>query len=302
MAMDKKHVIALGFFDGVHLGHRALMEKTLEIAEKYDYIPSVITFDAHPMSRVTGKNVPLINSPEERASLIRRLFGISDVIFLHFDDEMVHMPWEEFTDRLVEDFNAGYLVCGHDHKFGYKGIGTADKLKEHCKKIGIGCSVVPAVTVNGERISSTLIRKLISDGDMEEAVKLLGHPHVLTDIVRSGRKLGRTIDFPTVNMEFGSNVLVPRHGVYAAIATLEDGSRWHGVTNVGVRPTVDNSGRVTAETFIVGYSGNLYGRTVRIEFYRFERPEMKFKDINELKARITLDAENIKAYFKNMGM
>ena len=151
--MEKKHVIALGFFDGVHLGHRALMEKTLEIAEKYDYIPSVITFDAHPLSQVTGKNVPLINSPEDRAGLIRRMFGISDVILLHFDSEMVHMPWEEFADRLIGDFNAGYLVCGHDHKFGYKGLGTAEKLEEHCKSLGIGCSVVPAVTADGERIS-----------------------------------------------------------------------------------------------------------------------------------------------------
>ena len=302
MVKGKKHVIALGFFDGVHLGHRALMEKTLEIAEKYDYIPSVITYDAHPKSQVMGKSVPLINSPAERTALIRRMFGISDVILLHFDGETVHMPWEEFTQRIIEDFNVGYLVCGHDHKFGYKGLGTAEKLKEYCEDIGVGCSIVPAVTVDGERVSSTMIRELIAQGKMEAAVRLLGHPHVLTDVVRSGRKLGRTINFPTVNMEFGPNVLVPRHGVYATIAVLEDGSRWHGVTNVGVRPTVDDSGRVTAETYIIGYSGNLYGRIVRIEFYRFQRPEMKFKDVNELKARIAMDADDIQAYFRSMGM
>ena len=298
--MENGHVIALGFFDGVHLGHGALIKKAVEVSESTGLIPTVITFDSHPMSMVFGKNVPLITSAEDRAGLIRRLYGVSDVVFLRFDREMMNMPWDEFMKSVVENFNGAHLVCGHDYSFGYKGMGNTERLREFCEKRGVGCDVVPPVTLDGERVSSTLIRELIAAGKIEEANRYLGHRHVLTDIVRSGRRLGRTINAPTINMQFGKGVIIPRHGVYATMVTLEDGTVWRGVTNVGVRPTVDDSGRVTAETYMLGYSGNLYGRTVRLDFYKFMRPEMKFADIGQLKDRIHADAESIDRYFEQI--
>lgn len=298
--MENGHVIALGFFDGVHMGHAALIKKTVEIAEKNNLTPSVITFDAHPLTMVCGKKVPLITSAEDRAGLIRRMFGISDVIFLHFDDEMMRMPWDEFMNKIVVNFNASHLVCGHDYSFGYKGLGNTERLRQFCSEHSIGCDIVSPVTLDGNRISSTIIRELISKGEIEAANRYLGHDHVLTDIVRSGRKLGRTINAPTINMCFSDSVIEPKYGVYATIVTLEDGTNWRGVTNVGVRPTVDNSGIVTAETYILGYSGNLYGRTVRLEFCKFMRPEMRFSSIEQLKERIHTDAENIDNYFNSL--
>ena len=300
--MENRHVIALGFFDGVHLGHGALIKKAVEISGETGLIPTVITFDSHPMSMVFGKNVPLITSAEDRAGLIRRLFGVSDVVFLRFDREMMNMPWREFMDSVVKNFNGAHLVCGHDYSFGYKGMGNTERLMEFCGEKGIGCDVVPPVMLDGERVSSTIIRELIADGRIEDANRYLGHRHVLTDIVRSGRKLGRTINAPTINMQFGKGVIVPRHGVYATTATLEDGTVWRGVTNVGVRPTVDDSGRVTAETYMLGYSGNLYGRTVRLDFWKFMRPEIKFSDIEQLKERIHADAADIDRYFDAAGI
>lgn len=298
--MTKKYVIALGFFDGVHLGHAGLMERVVEISKEKGYVPAVVTFDTHPFSKITGKDIPLISSPEDRAGIIRRKFGIKEVVFLRFDDELMHMHWTDFADNLINNFNPAHFVCGHDYSFGYKGEGEAEMLKELCKERGIGCDIVPPVKMDGIRISSTLIRDYILEGDMEEANRHLGHAHVLTDIVRSGRKLGRTINAPTINMQFARGVIVPKHGVYATKVILDDGSIYRGVTNVGVRPTVENAGNVNAETYILNYSGNLYGRSVRIEFYKFIRPEMKFADVHELKAQIKQDALSVEAYFDNL--
>lgn len=297
---DTKRVIALGFFDGLHIGHSALMERVLKISGERNLMPSVITFDVHPMSMVTGRQIPLINSCEDRAGLIHRIFGIKNVIILHFDNETMHMPWAEFVEHLSTEFNAVYLVAGHDFRFGYKGTGNAEKLQEKSRELGLGCDIIPAVKYKGITSSSTLIRRLIAEGDMEQANEFLGHPHVLTDIVHYGYRLGRTLGTPTINMCFSEGVLIPAFGVYATRVYLDDGSEHIGVTNIGVRPTVNFSDNVTAETYILNFSGNLYGKMVRIEFYKRLRPEKTFANIQELKTQICKDAESAEEYFNNL--
>lgn len=297
---EQKRAIALGFFDGVHIGHSALLRRVLAVSEERGYIPSVLTFDSHPMSMVTGKSVKLINSPEDRAGLISRIFGIDDVISIHFDEETMRMPWDEFTERLVSRWNAGHLVVGHDHRFGYKGQGTPEKLAEKCAEMGIGCDIIAPVIHDGVISSSTYIRGLLENGDTERANEYLGHPHVLTGVVASGYKLGRTIGFPTVNMTFPDGVLIPAHGVYATKVQLP-GGEYAGVTNIGTRPTVSDGERVTAETYILDFSGNLYGKAVRIEFYKMLRPEMKFDSVDGLKAQIALDVESVREIIKTIG-
>ena len=298
--VEKKRVIALGFFDGLHIGHSALMKKTLEVGAAEDLIPSVITFDMHPLSLISGETVPLINSPEDRAELIHREFGIDDIIFLHFDKETSNMPWDEFIGHLVTEFGARRLVAGHDFRFGSGGKGNSELLGQKCQELGIGCDIVPEVKHDGITCSSTYIRKLISEGDMERANVFLGHPHVLTDVVRYGFKLGRTLGTPTINMCFESGVLVPAFGVYATKVFLGGGEQI-GVTNVGIRPTVDNSDQITAETHILNYQGNLYGRLVRIEFHTHLRPEVKFADIDQLKKQIQKDCDTAQRYFDKKG-
>ena len=294
---DKRRVIALGFFDGIHIGHSALMQKVLMRSGETGLIPSVITFDAHPASLITGKTVPLINSSEDRAGLIHRMFGIDDIIFLHFDKETERMSWAEFAQHLFNEFGARHLVAGHDFTFGYKGEGNAERLVEKCAALGIGCDIIPEVRHGDVLSSSTHIRQLISDGDIEEAAAFLGHPHVLTDIVRYGYRLGRTLGTPTINMCFQDGVLIPAFGVYATRVYLHDDSEHIGVTNVGVRPTVGGFDRVTAETHILNFRGNLYGKPVRIEFYKRLRPEIKFSGKEELKAQIQIDCRTAQEYF-----
>ena len=298
--MERKYAVALGFFDGVHIGHGALIKKACERAREKGILPAVLTFDTHPMSKITGVSEPMLTSEEDREGVIEREYGVSDVIVLPFDDDMMRMPWRDFAEFIIEKYNARHLVCGHDYTFGYKGEGKAEMLKSICDEKGIGCDIIPAVLLDGVRVSSTLIRGLIADGKIREANKHLGHPHVLTDVVRSGKKLGRIIGSPTVNMQFEKGIIIPKHGVYATKVYLEDGSILRGVTNVGVRPTVENTDNVNAETYILNYSGDLYGKTVRIEFYDFVRPEMKFESVEDLKAQIQRDAVSVDTYFDSI--
>jgi len=296
--IQKKRVIALGYFDGIHIGHAALMKRVIEIGDDTKLVPSVITFDSHPRSLVDGRVVPLINSPEDRAGLIRRVFGIDDIIFLHFDKNTVSMSWSKFIDHLVEEFGARHLVAGFDFKFGFGAKGSGEMLADKCNEVGIGCDIISNIQFDGVSSSSTYIRELLKTGDMERANHFLGHPHVLTDIVRYGYKLGRTLDAPTINMRFAPGVLIPAFGVYATKVYFDDGSENIGVTNIGVRPTVDNSGHVTAETHILDFQRNLYGHQVRVEFYKRIRPEVKFNNVDELKAQIYADCESTRIYFQ----
>ncbi len=297
---DIPRVIALGFFDGVHIGHSALLEKTRKLALEKGVTPAVMTFDTHPGTMVSGEPVPLINSPEDRALIIREVFGIEDVIFLHFDDSTRHMDWEQFVLHLKNDFGAVHVVAGHDFHFGYKGQGNPERLQAKCAELGIGCDIIPKVSFDGITISSTYIRGLLQQGDVERAGLFLGHPHILTDEVRVGYKLGRTIGAPTINMRFPENVLIPKHGVYAAMVHLPDGSRHYAVTNVGVRPTVGGKDAVSVESYILDYSGNLYGQRIRLEFYKFLRPETKFESVDALQAQIQKDAEDAASYIDEM--
>lgn len=294
---EKKRVIALGFFDGIHIGHSALMRKVLERGKNKNLIPSVITFDTHPLSLISGKSVPLINSPEDRAGLIHRIFGIDDMIFLHFDRQTANMPWDSFIDHLVDEFGARHLVAGHDFRFGKGGAGNSALLSEKCRETHIGCDIVSEVKYDNMICSSTYIRRLLQDGDIERANAFLGHPHVLTDVVRYGYRLGRTLGTPTINMCFSEGTLIPAFGVYATRVFLDNDARHTGVTNIGVRPTVDDSGLTTAETHILDFQANLYGRQVRVEFYSRLRPEIKFNGVEDLKAQIQKDCIAARSYF-----
>lgn len=297
--MGKKRVIALGFFDGIHIGHAALLRRTKERAAEIGATPSALSFDVHPDTLVFGREVQLINSAAGRADLIRRLFGIESVIFIHFNETVMRMPWQEFVQTLITEMDAAWVIVGHDFRFGWKGEGTAERLKAYCAEHGLGCDIIPAVTLDGRVVSSTYIRDLIAAGEMEQANRYLGHPHTLVDTVHYGYRLGTKMGTPTINMRFPDGVIVPRFGVYAAKAFLEDGSEHMAVTNVGVRPTVSGDDRVSVESYILDFSGNLYDRQVRVEFHAFLRPEQRFDGIDALKAQILRDAEATRAYFAN---
>ena len=240
----RKCVLSLGFFDGVHRGHAALLNRTIERAEALGVEGAVMTFDTHPDTLVQGTPVPLINSAPDRANLIRRLFGIDRVEFFRFTEETMHMPWEEFLRSIHAEL-------------GVVGEGNTGRLRDYCAANGLTCDVVDKVELDGITVSSTYIRSLLREGDMLRAEYFMGHPHFLTDVVRHGHRLGHH----------------------------------PAVTNIGVRPTVSSEPVVTVESHLLGFDGNLYGRTLALEFFDFLRPERRFADLDELGAQIARDGE-----------
>ena len=296
----KERVIALGFFDGVHLGHAALLRRTVEEAQKRGATPAVFTFDRPPKEVVTGVPCPLIASPEDRKGLLEREFGIKDVLMVPFDREMMTTPWDEFVTKiLVARYHAVHLVAGHDHHFGHKNQGSPELLVEKCAELGLGCDIIPKVELDGITVSSTYIRSLVGMGQMARAERYLGHPHVLTQEVRHGRRIGHTIGVPTINLVVPPHVLVPSHGVYVTRVFLPDGESYPAVTNVGTRPTVNNGTDITVEPWLLGFDGDLYGARVRVEFHKRLRDEIRFDSLDALRDQIQKDAKATMEYVEN---
>ena len=237
-------------------------------------------------------------SAVDTQALLRRLYGIDRIILAPFDRDMMTMSWEDFvTEVLVKRYGAVHLVAGHDHRFGHKNAGNAQLLQEKCAQLGLGCDIIPEVVHDGITVSSTYIRTLVEAGDVERAAEFLGHRHCLSRTVEHGQRLGRTIGIPTVNLTMPPHVLVPAHGVYITRVHLPDGRSFAGVTNVGTRPTVNNGSDLTVESWMLDFDGDLYGQTIRVEFYQHLRDEIRFDSLEELKAQIESDALKVRAYF-----
>ena len=288
-----KRVFALGFFDGVHLGHQALLGECVRLAEKLGAQTAAITFDRHPRSLFDQTPPPLISTAASRDLLLRR-YGIDFVRVFPVTREIMGMPWRKFLAEMMACGAVGF-VCGDDFHFGRSNEGSVQALKEFCGQRGMPCVVVPEQTVGGKRISSTYIRRQIETGDMETAMRFLGHPHIISGIVVPGRQLGRTLGIPTANILLEPGLVVPKFGVYAC-RCLVDGESYAAVTNVGTRPTVSGVG-VTVEPWLLNYEGDLYGREITLEFCRFLRPETKFGSLEELKNQIHRDAQTTREYF-----
>ena len=293
-----RRALAMGFFDGVHIGHAALLEEAKQRAAELDAVPSVLSFDVHPDNLIFNRETHLINDARGREEIIRRCFDIDNVVFLHFNRHIMNMPWEVFAVRIIEELNVCCFIVGYDFTFGRGGEGNGSKLRSYCAERGIPVEIIDPVMLDGQIVSSTLIREMIEAGNIEQANRFLGHPHCLYDTVHSGYHIGRKLEAPTINMFFPDGVIVPRHGVYAAKVALPDGETYPAVTNIGIRPTFSDDGKVSVESHLIGFDGNLYGVPTRIDFYHFIRPELKFDGFDELSAQIRKDAEAAAVFLK----
>lgn len=291
--MKQKKIFALGFFDGVHLGHQALLHACHQLATQQGAVPCAVTFDMLPGAVLLNAQSNMLNTAQDRRMLLHQ-FGMEEVLLLKADQQTLSMSWTAFLEMLIADGAVGF-VCGYDFRFGHKGEGTAEKLSAFAQEQGLACIIVPEQTMDGEKISSTRIRELLEQGDVERATTLLRHPHILSGTVVSGQKLGRTIGIPTANLELPEELVKPAFGVYACKAWV-DGSYYTAVTNIGTRPTVDGQG-VTIEPWILDFDGDLYGKEITLEFHKFLRPEQKFSDLDELKAQIQTDAAETRKFF-----
>ena len=290
LRQTKRRIYALGFFDGVHLGHRVLLQACGHLAQRMGCESGAVTFANHPDALVSGKAPKLLNTIEERKRDL-----CTHTLVLPFDEQLRNMPWQDFLEMLLEQ-NAGGFVCGADFRFGRGGEGNAETLADFCRERGLPWAIVPEQALDGVRISSTHIRNLVEAGDMETAAKFLGRAHYISGIVVSGRQLGRTIGVPTANVLIPAEVVVPKKGVYAT-ECLVDGVRHKAVTNIGSRPTVEGH-QVRAESWLLDFDGDLYGKHMTVLFHHFLRPEQKFASLEALKAQIQQDAAQTRALLR----
>lgn len=282
-------VLALGNFDGVHLGHAHLIRAAH--AARPDAPLGVVTFEPHPRQVFRPDDPPfrLTDSAERAAALA--VLGVRHVIEIHFDTTFSDMTADQFvTDLLHKALDARHLACGADFAFGHRRGGDTTFLAERAEALDIGLSLVPALEDNSGPISSSRVRRALQDGYPERATALLGRPWAITGPVAQGEQRGRTIGFPTANIALG-RFLEPARGVYAVTARLPDGRIVPGVANVGRRPTVNDGNESRLEAHLFDFDGDLYGVVLAVSLHYFLRPEQKFSSFGALRAQIAVDAE-----------
>lgn len=278
--------LALGFFDCVHRGHAALISKTVALAKEKNALSCVMTFADNPYPFLS-KGEKLIFTFSERTKLFESA-GVQAVFAVPFSKELMQTPKQEFLNLITSRLNVKGVVCGYDYKFGTGAEGDTEYLASFCNGLGISCNVVPPVMYNGLRVSSTLIKSKLLCGDIEQAAELLEHSYFIEGEVCHGRGVGRLFDFPTANVDYGSDKLLPKDGVYATVSSV-DGKKYKSVTNVGNKPTFNEYG-ATVETMLSEFGGDLYGKLIRVEFVRRLRDIKKFATPQELKNQIYSDA------------
>jgi riboflavin kinase/FMN adenylyltransferase len=281
--------LAIGVFDGVHLGHQAVISTSARHAKEAGGTPVVVTFDPHPAKVLRPDDAPhLLTATQHKIALIRDL-GVAHLLVLQFDRQFAATPPEEFVRQLVTNSDPLREICvGHEWSFGRGRAGNLALLKELGAAADFDVVGVPAVTLNGEVVSSTAIRRAIADGDLIKATQMLGREYTILGTVKAGEKLGRKLGFPTANLSAHSEQFPP-NGVYVAEARLA-GALYRGVANLGYRPTVStgNPARLL-ELHLFDLNKDIYGEEVEVRFLRYLRPEQKFENVDALAAQIALD-------------
>ena len=283
---SKKTAVALGLFDGVHLGHRAVLKIACE-QKKSGLIPAVFTFVPESAAYKPDSSAGYIYGLKKKLTLIGEC-GIVRMEVLPF--RLVQgMSGEEFAQRVLRDrMNAAFVCCGRDFRFGNGASCGVSELMEFGKSCGFDVQTADDVKSGDVTVSSSVIRKMLTDGDIQGANALLGKPYTILGNVVDGNHIGRTIDFPTINQNFSEGQLVPHYGVYSGSVCV-DGEVYRTVTNIGVKPTIAGERRPLAETHIIGYSGDLYGRELCVGLKGFIRGERRFGSLDELRKQIAKD-------------
>lgn len=289
---DKKTAVAMGIFDGVHKGHRAVFDRAKDY-RKDEIFPAVFTFVTESIMHKHDSQYSFIIPNDKKLSLADQ-YGMEYVCCPDFAD-VRDMSAEQFVSEiLVGKLNAAAVVCGPEFRFGKGASSGTETLRQLGDKFGFTVETVEPVNIDNIKVSSTIIKELISSGDIKKANALLGYSFSVDSTVVHGNEIGRTIDFPTLNQEFLPGQVIPRYGVYAT-ETVFDGTSYASVTNVGVKPTVAGSSPPLAETHILGFSGDLYERNPEVRFNEFIRPECRFGSLEELRAQIRKDIQTASA-------
>ena len=294
-------VLTLGVFDGLHLGHQRIMQTVVERAKAVNAVATAITFDPHPRAVLHPESAPpLLQTLDQRLANFKVL-GIEQAIVVAFDREFAAQPAEDFLTNVVHDrLHAKEVYLGKGFAFGKNRGGNIDLLRQMSENLGFFADEVDEVTLRGKRISSSKIRDLLAEGKINIARRMLGRPYGVEGVIVRGNRRGHTIGFPTANLH-PHNRVIPKFGVYAT-ATLIDGKWRRSITNIGVRPTFENTAEPSIETYLFDFDGDLYGDVLRVRFLHRIRDERKFSGVDELKAQIEKDTKRALNYFEHKGV
>jgi len=294
-------VLTLGVFDGLHLGHQRIMQTVAERAKAVNAVATAITFDPHPRAVLHPESAPpLLQTLDQRLANFEVL-GIEQTIVIAFDREFASQPAEDFLCNVVHDrLHAKEVYLGKGFAFGKNRGGNIDLLRRMSKELGFFADEVEEVTLRGKRISSSTIRRLLADGQVNLARRMLGRPYGVEGVIVRGNRRGHTIGFPTANLH-PHNRVIPKFGVYAT-ATLINGKWRRSITNIGIRPTFEKTAEPSIETYLFDFDGDLYGDVLRVRFLHRIRDERKFSGIDELKAQIEKDTRRALNYFERQGV
>lgn len=285
-------VATIGFFDGVHLGHRFLIQQVKVAATQCGWESSIITFPVHPRQVIQSDYQPqLLSSPEEKIELLGTT-GIDNCILLPFTQKLSMLTAREFMQLLYEKYYVRMLIIGYDHRFGHNRAETFEDYCRYGRELGIHIMQATAYTQEQDKVSSSAIRRALQTGDILTASRFLGYNYFLQGKVVDGYKVGRKIGFPTANLQVDfSNKLIPSVGVYAVYVYV-NGQKYKGMLNIGHRPTLNNGTDLSIEVHILDFEGDIYQQSMRLEFVDFLRPEMKFNSVNELISQMQKDKED----------
>ena len=297
---DKKpSVVTIGTFDGVHIGHKAILKRLTDAAEANRLESVLLTFFPHPRQVVQSvSNLRLINTIEEKKKLLEKE-GLGSLVIHPFTKEFSRLTAEEYVrDILVKELAAKKIIIGYDHRFGRNRTADINVLKEYGKTYGFEVVEISAQELDEVAVSSTKIRRALENGDIATANNYLGYEYFLTGTIVKGRKIGRTINFPTANIHIDETYkLIPKIGVYV-VRTLINNKTYYGITSIGTNPTV-NGDTKTIETHLLDFEGDLYGKTLEISFLKYIREEKKFESVPELQSAIEEDEVFARAYLNN---
>ena len=286
-------VATIGFFDGVHLGHRYLIDQVKIAASQCGWCSSIITFPIHPRQVIQSDYQPqLLSSPDEKLELLAST-GVDNCILLPFTKELSLLTAKEFMQLLYDTYKVRMLVIGYDHRFGHNRAETFEDYCRYGQELGIHIMQATAYTQEQDKVSSSAIRRALLTGDIETSKKYLGYDYFLEGTVVNGYKVGRKIGFPTANLHVDfPHKLIPSVGVYAVYVYVE-GKQWKGMLNIGHRPTLNNGNNLSIEVHILDFQSDIYNHKIRIEFIHFLRPELKFSSVDELVSQMQKDKERI---------
>jgi riboflavin kinase/FMN adenylyltransferase len=298
--IQRPTVVTLGVFDGLHLGHQLIMRTVVERAHELNAVPTVITFDPHPRAVLHPESSPpLLQTLDQKVEALGVL-GIQQAIVIRFTEEFSTMRAEDFLRETIKDrLHAMEVYLGRGFAFGHNREGNIELLRRVSRELGFVADEVPEVRFRGQRVSSSRIRQLLAEGKVNLARRMLGRPYGVEGRVERGAERGQKLGFPTANLH-PQNRVIPRNGVYVT-GTLIDGVWRRSVTNVGVRPTFGSETEPSVETFVINWSGDLYGDVVRIRFLYRLRDEKRFGSIDELKTQIQRDVKRAENYFERAG-